>query len=396
MKSIDYDYISENMSELSRIPIRLYKDKTLVKFYTPIPFCIAPASLYTEQLLAIEKNISYYITPFYEYYGIVRHNEYTFILGPTSQLPLTKSNAREMMFLLGIAEKDRENYQSQLRSVTPMPLQLFLHLLCLLNFYLCGEKHEASEIMLFDSSSEVSLAELQNAEEQPGYYEDFNNYSPAHTSHDFEKKMFAYIQNGDPEGLLEFFSHAAPGQAGKIGDTYLRQLKNIFIVSATLASRAAIEGGMPAEEALTLSDEYIRHSEKYTSPEPINNLQYNMILDYATQVQELNLGRNYSKAIRDTITYIRNHLTENVKIEELAGVAYLSRSQLSVRFHDETGMTITEYIRTQKIKKAQELLTSTNKTPIEISTYLGFSSQSHFQKVFKEVTGMTPKEYRQK
>ena len=396
MKQIDYDYIAENMSEISRIPIRLYKNNELLKFYTPISFSIDPAKLYLDQLLLIEKNISYYITPFYSYYGIVRHEDYTFILGPTSQMPPTKSNAREMMFLLGIPEGQREQYQSLLRSITPMPLQLFLHFLCLLLFYLSGEKHEASEIMLFDSSSDVSLKELQNANEQPGYYEDVSSYTPAHSSYEFEKKMFAYVRNGDPEGLLEFFSHASPGQAGKIGDTYLRQLKNIFIVSATLASRAAIEGGMPEEEALTLSDEYIRHSEKYTSPEPINNLQYNMIMDYATQIRDLNHGKNYSKAIRDTISYIRNNLTRTIKIDELADIAFLSRSQLSVRFHEETGMTITEYIRAQKIKKAQELLTSTEKTPIEISSYLGFSSQSHFQKVFKEVTGMTPKEYRQK
>lgn len=395
MNQIDYDYISENVSELSRIPLRLYKNNELVKFYTPISFPIDPANLYKEQLLSIEKRISYYITPFYEYYGVIQHQDYTFVLGPTSQVRPSKSSIREMMFLLGISEIEREKYPALLQSITPMPLQMFLHFLCLLNFYLCGEKHVVSEIMLYDSSSEISLKELQDLNKTPKIREDIE-HSQVHSSYDFEKKMFTFVRNGDPDGLLEFFTHSSPGHPGKIGNTYIRQLKNIFIVSATLASRAAIEGGMPAEEALTLSDEYIRHSEKYTSPEPINNLQYHMILDYATQVQEINLGRNYTKAIRDSVTYIRNHLTENIKIEQLANVAYLSRSQLSVRFHEETGMTITEYIRAQKIKKAQELLTSTEKTPIEISTYLGFSSQSHFQKVFKEVTGMTPKEYRQK
>lgn len=396
MSTIDYDYISENLSEISRIPIRLYKNNELVKFYSPISFSVDPAVLYIEQLLDIQKHISYYITPFYEYYGIICNEEYTLILGPTSELPLSKSQIREMMFLLGIPEPQKSIYQSQLRCITPMPLQMFLHFLCILYYYLSGEKKIASEIMLFDSSSNISLQELKKAEEHPSYYEREEEHTQIHSSYEFEKKLFHYIRNGDPDGLLDFFSHASPGHAGKIGDTYIRQLKNIFIVSATLASRAAIDGGMPPEEALTLSDAYIRHSEKYHSPEPINNLQYNMIMDFATQIRDLNHGKSYSKVIRDVITYVRNHLTCNIKIDELADVAYLSRSQLSVRFREETGMTITEYIRNQKIKKAQELLTSTDKTPIEISTYLGFSSQSHFQKVFKEVTGMTPKEYRQK
>ena len=130
------DIIAENISELSRIPIRLYKNKELNKFYIPISFMVDPASIYIEKLLSIEKSISYYITPFYQYYGIVQHQNYTFILGPTAQFPLSKVHARELMFLLGIDESKRESYYSMLNSVTHMPLQLFLHLLCLLNYYI--------------------------------------------------------------------------------------------------------------------------------------------------------------------------------------------------------------------------------------------------------------------
>lgn len=396
MKNIDYDYISENISEISRIPIRLYKKGELVKIYSPITLYKDPALLYLEQFLEIRKTISYYITPFYEYYGILCHNEYLLILGPTSEFPISKAQIREMMFLLGIPEQKKAIYQSQVQGIPPMPLQIFLHFLCLLYYYLSGEKKSASEIMLFDSSSNISLHELKKVEENPTYYEIEEPHTQMHSSYEFEKKLFHYISNGDPDGLLNFFSHATAGHAGKIGDTYIRQLKNIFIVTATLASRAAIDGGMPAEEALTLSDAYIRHSEKYLSPEPISNLQYNMIMDFATQIHDLNHGKNYSKAIRNSITYIRNNLTKNITIDELAEVAFLSRSQLSVRFHKETGMTITEYIRKQKILKAKELLSSTNKPQIEISNYLGFSSQSHFHKVFKEITGITPNEYRHK
>ena len=89
MKNIDYDYIAENMSELAYIPIRIYKNDQFVKFYSPIPFDIDPATLYIDKLLSIEKKISYYITPYYEYYGIVHHMEYTLILGPTFQIPIT-------------------------------------------------------------------------------------------------------------------------------------------------------------------------------------------------------------------------------------------------------------------------------------------------------------------
>lgn len=396
MRKIDYEYIAENMAELSRIPVRVYENGQFQKFFSPIPFLKDPAALYIDKLLAAAKSVSYYITPYYQYYGIVRHNTHTLIIGPTSQLPLTRSDAREMMFLLGIEENRREQYQRMLSSITPMPLELFLHLLCMINYYLSDEKKSVSDVMLFDSSGSRTPQELKNAEATAYTYKNNLPGAPEHTSMGFETQMLSFVKSGDVDGLLALFSHASPGRPGKVGDTYLRQLKNIFIASATLVSRAAIEGGLPVEEVLTLSDNYIRHCEKYMDPEQINNLQYHMVLDFTTQVHDLTHGSRYSKTIRDAISYIRDHLTENIRIEDLCEAVYLSRSRLSALFREETGMTVTEYIRVLKIKKAQEFLTQADKTPLEISTYLGFSSQSYFQNVFKEVTGMTPGEFRKR
>lgn len=396
MRKIDYEYLAENMSELSRIPVRVYKDGALMKLFSPLPFFVDPASLYIDTLLAGEKQVSYYITPYYQYYGIVRHERHTLIIGPTSQLPLSRSDAREMMFLLGIEESRRKQYHTLLNSITPMPLELFLHLLCMVNYFLCDEKKSVSEIILFDTATSRTPQELKEAEYSADTYDSDLPPTPEHTSMGFESQMLSFVKNGDIDSLLSLFSHASAGRPGKVGNTYLRQLKNIFIASATLVSRAAIEGGLPAEEVLTLSDNYIRHCEKYMDPEQINNLQYHMILDFTTQVHDLTHGKRYSKTIRDAISYIRDHLTENIRIEELCDAVYLSRSRLSALFKEETGVTITEYIRVLKIKKAQEFLSQTDKSPLEISTYLGFSSQSYFQNVFKEVTGMTPGEYRKR
>lgn len=57
-------------------------------------------------------------------------------------------------------------------------------------------------------------------------------------------------------------------------------------------------------------------------------------------------------------------------------------------------MTLSQYIQEQKIEKAKSLLKTTDRSILEIATYLGFSSQGYFQNVFKKLTGMTPKEYR--
>lgn len=57
-------------------------------------------------------------------------------------------------------------------------------------------------------------------------------------------------------------------------------------------------------------------------------------------------------------------------------------------------MTVNAYATGLKIKEAQRLLLTTAKPLSEIAQYLGFSSQSYFQNVFKRCTGVTPGEYR--
>ena len=75
---------------------------------------------------------------------------------------------------------------------------------------------------------------------------------------------------------------------------------------------------------------------------------------------------------------------------------YLSRTRLSVKFKEETGMTLTDFILKEKTEEAKRLLRYTDKTLPAISAYLGFSSQSHFSRVFRKYAECSPSEYRKK
>ena len=394
MSEIDYAYISERMANISHIQIRTYENKICTGYYSAFSFNPDPAIPYLDRLLDNPNSISCHITPFYQYYGVIHHGSHTMVIGPACQFPLTRSNARELMFLLGISEKEKSHYQTLLQSITPMPLEIFLHLLCLVNYYISGEKREITELCLFDFNDTVPAHLPTISKQQPPVPEPEDWLAASHNTFEYEQQMLQFVTNGDLDGLQKLFANSPAGQPGKIADTYLRQLKNIFITCATTVSRAAIAGGLPVEEALSLSDRYIQHSENLLYPDQIHNLQYHMVLDYATRVRNLAMGNQYSKSIQNIISYLQEHLTENVRTDDLCSLTRLSRSQLSARFKSETGFTITEYAYNLKIKKAQDLLTSTSKSLLEISTYLGFSSQGYFQNVFRKYTSMTPGDYR--
>ena len=121
--------------------------------------------------------------------------------------------------------------------------------------------------------------------------------------------------------------------------------------------RLADSGGMDVNDAFSLSDSYIQQCELLASPEKLVNLQYRMLLDYTNKVERLRLGKQPTR---------------------------LSRPYLSRRFKKETGESLTDFILKEKTEEAKRLLRYSGKSLTAIGNYLGFSSQSHFARVFKK------------
>ena len=81
---------------------------------------------------------------------------------------------------------------------------------------------------------------------------------------------------------------------------------------------------------------------------------------------------------------------------KIAKAIFLSRSRLSVKFKKETGENLIDYILKEKTEEAKRLLRYSDKPLAAISSYLGFSSPSHFSRVFRKYASLNPGEYRQK
>ena len=129
--------------------------------------------------------------------------------------------------------------------------------------------------------------------------------------------------------------------------------------------------------------------------ERIKNLQYHMILDYADQVRKLKqYNGDHSRLVRNVTQYICAHISEPIRTADIAAYCGKSRGGLTTEFKKQTGMNLSEFIQRKKIQEADALLLKTNQNLSQISMLLGFSSQSHFTRVFKEVHGMTPTDFR--
>lgn len=202
------------------------------------------------------------------------------------------------------------------------------------------------------------------------------------------------IEHGRPDELQKMFRIAPVGRAGKMAQDTLRQQKNLLIVTATLASRAAIRGGMDTETAFILSDLFIQKAELMSSYESLVRLSMQMTIEFAERVAALQCGESGRKLIRDARLYILQHIDERITTEQLAEHLSRNRTYLCSVFKAETGMSVNAYITQMKIDEAKRLLEVTDKSLKSIAEHLGFSTQNYFQNVFKKVAGMTPMEYR--
>ena len=98
-----------------------------------------------------------------------------------------------------------------------------------------------------------------------------------------------------------------------------------------------------------------------------------------------------NEAVRN---YVKEHIREEISREMIAEALYMNADYLGRLFKRETGQSLGNYIIEEKMKEACRLLISTRKSVGEISTELGYGNFSHFSKLFKKITGCTPREYR--
>ncbi|WP_367568562.1 response regulator [Lacrimispora sp.] len=91
--------------------------------------------------------------------------------------------------------------------------------------------------------------------------------------------------------------------------------------------------------------------------------------------------------------YIDNHVAEKLSLNEVAGVFGLSPNYLSILFKKNSSLGFSEYIAQAKINKAKSLLLEEDMKIYEAADKLGFESAFYFSKVFKKVTGLSPREF---
>jgi AraC-like DNA-binding protein len=211
-----------------------------------------------------------------------------------------------------------------------------------------------------------------------------------------EQQMMSLVREGNL-GYREKMSRLSiMSNIGKLsnGDP-IRQFKNAIIIFTALCCREAIKGGLSPEIAYALSNYYIQKTEACNTLAELREIGNTMQEDFIKRVHQCKIDSGISRSIQELCNYIQLNIEEEFDIKEYADKLGYTVYYLTKKFKKEMGCTISQYIRNSKIDRAKTLLISTTMTIGDISDLLGFTSQSYFAEIFREVVGCSPIYFRE-
>ncbi len=203
----------------------------------------------------------------------------------------------------------------------------------------------------------------------------------------------SYISQGDTDGLVRFIRTDMPLMELRISDDPLLQGRAAVSFLAHACAQAARNGGLPVNRCFQITQNYQQLANDTSNEELVHYLMLPMMLELAKAVSIEGLAYTHPLS-HHAMTYVRSHLSEPLDGDSVAEACGVSRKTLCTRFKIETGETFAAYVRRVRIERARRLLDTSEFEISRIAYQTGFSSQSHFQTVFKKATGYTPREWR--
>lgn len=380
----------------SNIPMYLFSDEKCIFCMPEQNELTYPPFQYLQELFSGSDRITHCTTE----YGIMfcslkvdssenRH----LVFGPVTTVPYSDSDLQHLYKGYMVSNDSRSNFNSFLRQIPCLSLSSLLKKCIFLNYCLHEEilsLEELTSVGQAVSESDVTSDASLLLEET---YQKKENEQHNQT-YILEEQLLRLVRTGDCEGFKRFAYSESNFHIGVTGSTALRQLKNNIIITTTLCTRAAIEGGLDYDTAYQLSDYFIQSSERLTSADRLTDLLGKVSYTFAEKVAQSKTPVSTDERMQKAIRYIQQNVNQHLTVGDVADYAGFSKSYFSAYFKKTLGFSVSAFILRCKLEEGRELLQYTDKSISTISEFLCFSSQSHFHTAFKKQFGITPSEYR--
>ncbi|MCD8021032.1 MAG: helix-turn-helix domain-containing protein [Clostridiales bacterium] len=208
-----------------------------------------------------------------------------------------------------------------------------------------------------------------------------------------EAMLISAIESGNESKAAEALSQISSVNMPSRLKNELRDNKDYCITVNTLARKSAETAGVHPIHIDALSNENIKKIEQLTSVEQCRMFQRDSVMRYCRLIRRHTLN-NYSPLIQKVLTYITTDLSVDLSLTTLSEQLSVNASYLSTLFKKEMSVPLTNYVNHCRIQYAQLLLTQTTLPIKVIAQQCGIPGIYYFGRLFKKISGTTPKAYR--
>lgn len=273
---------------------------------------------------------------------------------------------------------------------TQMDMRSFCALISVSTELLCRKFYRITDIVNMFSLPITSTSEQKRPTKRPS----IRQISLADNL-TFEGLLLNAVSSGSPNLIEEAFQFIADKNSFLDPVAPFEHSKLYLASLISQISRAAIQGGVDFNDALNKLIPYNQLIIRETKYENLFRILHIAVHEYCSTVAGLSREPNASELVQQCKSYIAENIGEKISVQTLSVYCNVSSRTISRHFRQVLDMTVPEYIRHEKLKEARFLLRNTQLPLSQISSSLGFSSQSYFTNCFIKSFDCTPLQYRQ-
>jgi len=388
-------YILERAYRMTNFPVRYYDDTCKIKFFAGE---INPKKDPLETDVKLRERLMEHIqkseTPYLDFEGEISFggckgimDDYV-IIGPICRHKIDDKKKWEYA--------KRHNLPVDTLQMQRGTIDQLCALLSLVYYEITGKKIIEQDILAAEIISDKLPKE--HTDQLLSYEINYIEQEMPRLDYAEEQRFMTLIRKGDTAAIRTISEESIhlfdENIVGNLAHTIFKQYEYMACSLIVLASRAAIDGGFDALSSYLLSDLYMQQLEKCTEVSAIMKLMMEVIQEYAERVRVNREEHSQSSYVEQSKRFIMTHLNKPFQVSDIAKEIGIDRAYLSHKFSKLEGMGIQHYTRKKRVEAASNMLKYSNEDILTISNYLCFTSQSYFGKIFKEQTGYTPQQFR--
>lgn len=218
-----------------------------------------------------------------------------------------------------------------------------------------------------------------------------------------KSKREILLPSEDEKELLEYLSTMDKAKIDELLDTRFKQfaqsyityekIKNISVKWVILAIAHLEQMGVDLSDSKSVVLNPYAEIEKYETTDDIQRWLgglFNVFIESIAAYKNV----RYKNIVSVAIKYIHEHYSEEIRLEDISSQVFVTPNYFSRIFKEETGQHFTEWLNKYRVEKAKVLLKDSSAKIYEVAERVGYNDYKYFTHIFKKVTGLTPKEYR--